>query len=177
MRGYPKHFNSKQDYYNIIRDDLNREKTTEALKGLLSTSRRMEPVWPDGYDPNDPNSEPMEPAGWKEVEDPNGKIFRISFTLDDVNVLIDIVCTVQPFQDKIKEMHALVERGEYFEAERIRGGLTFPAALSAETVKALDNGGELETLLDAEDKDKSLSLLDAAKKHVQDIIDSATGGI
>lgn len=182
MRGFPKYLNSKQDYYNIIRDDLDREKVHEALNLLLATAKRKEPVWPKGYDPvkamEDPNADPVEPVGWEEVDDPNGKIVRLGFTIEDVKTLMDIVLAVRPFEDKLKDLEGLVEKQAFGEAAEMRGALAagMPALLSEQLSKRFGSRGSLKKAITAEDKNTALQIIHDAEKQVESVILTVTGG-
>jgi len=97
MRGIPKRFATKQDYLNILdilKDkkkmqiariiEADKEKFKEHVKALVSTMYRLVPVYPKGYDPEkDMDVQPK----WLKKPDPNGKIFRLGFKLEELKEL------------------------------------------------------------------------------------------
>ncbi|MEW5802662.1 MAG: hypothetical protein AB1847_11240 [bacterium] len=121
MKGYPKYFNSKQDIINVIRADLDPEMTKSALQALLNTAKRREPVWPEGCDPENPETlvdgQPVQPIDWTEVDNPGGSIFLIGLDVTKVNSLIETVDAIQPFLKQLVAMSEMVQNDEIEEIE------------------------------------------------------------
>jgi len=102
MRGFPKVLNSRQDYENIVSDFGYTEKVKRAYQGLLNTaekykfdkelaaeSERTGPV-PE-YKVMTQEEEGTEKiVQFKLVDNPNGKIFRLGFTIEEVQEVIDL---------------------------------------------------------------------------------------
>ena len=101
MRGFPKVLNSRQDYENIVSDFGYTEKVKRAYQGLLNTAEKYEfdkelAAESDRTGPT-PKYKVMtqEEEGtekivqFKLVDNPNGKIFRLGFTVDEVQEVID----------------------------------------------------------------------------------------
>ena len=57
MKGYPKHFATKQDYLNILEFPKFREQCLSDLKSILDTKDDTTLVATTPIDPKDPNSE------------------------------------------------------------------------------------------------------------------------
>jgi hypothetical protein len=106
------------------------------------------------------------------VDDPNGTIFRLGFTVDEVNTLLEVVKAIRPFQDKLRELKELVEEQDYSKAEEMRVSIKVPASLS-ELGEVFDSGGSLEEALSAKDKKTALQVLEDAERQVQDFIENA----
>jgi len=101
MRGFPKVLNSRQDYENIVSDFGYTEKVKRAYQGLLNTaekykfdkelaaeSERTGPA-PE-YKVMTQEEEGTEKiVQFKLVDNPNGKIFRLGFTIEEVQEVID----------------------------------------------------------------------------------------
>jgi len=178
MKGFPKYFNSKEDYLFVVKNDMDREKTIQALNALLATAKRKEPVWPDGYDPDavldNPTAEPVEPVDWKEVDDPNGRIFRLGFTIEEVNTLLEIVKTVRPFQDKLVQLKQLIEEQDYSSAEEMRTSLSaeIPSLLS--DIGLVDMLESLKDALSSRNKTSALQIIENAQGQVENFIKNTT---
>ncbi|RLA91569.1 MAG: hypothetical protein DRG20_00900 [Deltaproteobacteria bacterium] len=116
MRGIPKRFATKQDYLNILdilKDkkkmqiaritEADREKFKEHVKALVNTMYRLVPVYPKGYDPEkDMDVQPK----WLRKPDPNGKIFKLGFTVEELRELgvdEDTLKKIKFYMDKFKE--------------------------------------------------------------------------
>ena len=97
MRGFPKTLNSKKDYQNIIDDFGYGEEVKRAYQGLLNTSKK----WQfdklldskENADTGD-NYKVMEDeerglVQYKLVDNPEGKLFKIGFTIQEVQEVID----------------------------------------------------------------------------------------
>ena len=154
MIGFPKYFNCRRDYYNIIRADIDRGKMAGALQQLLNTATRQEAIWPEGYDPanRDPNVPPVTPVGWETVDNPGGTIFLLGFTLARVRDLMTLILELQPLQDQIIAMADLAKVSDFAGAEFIREGLSLTYAwLPAEITAALQDYGIFETAVIADD--------------------------
>jgi hypothetical protein len=101
MRGFPKVLNSRQDYENIINDFGYTEKVKRAYQGLLNTAEKYEFDKELAAESDRTGTEPeykvmtQEEEGtekivqFKLVGNPNGKIFRLGFTVDEVQEVID----------------------------------------------------------------------------------------
>ena len=101
MRGFPKVLNSRQDYENIISDFGYTAKVKRAYQGLLNTAEKYEfdKELAAESDRTGPAPEykvmTQEEEGtekivqFKLVDNPNGKIFRLGFTIDEVQEVID----------------------------------------------------------------------------------------
>jgi len=101
MRGFPKVLNSRQDYENIVSDFGYTEKVERAYQGLLNTAEKYEfdKELAAESDRTGPAPEykvmTQEEEGtekivqFKLVDNPNGKIFRLGFTIDEVQEVID----------------------------------------------------------------------------------------
>ena len=86
MRGIPKHIATKQDYFNLI--DMGYDIRVQ-LEQLLSTATQRVDVqkYPEGYGEAEYQGEAVEPI-FEEQPDPNGKIFRIGWTVEEVEKLL-----------------------------------------------------------------------------------------
>lgn len=101
MRGFPKVLNSKQDYENVISDFGYTAKVKRAYQGLLNTAKKYEfdKELATESDRTGPSPEykvmTQEEEGeetivqYKLVDNPNGKIFRLGFTVQEVQEVID----------------------------------------------------------------------------------------
>ena len=101
MRGFPKVLNSRQDYENIVSDFGYTEKVKRAYQGLLNTAEKYEFDKELAAESDRTGPEPeykvmtQEEEGtekivqFKLVDNPNGKIFRLGFTVDEVREVID----------------------------------------------------------------------------------------
>jgi hypothetical protein len=102
MRGFPKVLNSRQDYENIISDFGYTAKVKRAYQGLLNTAEKYkfdkelaaesdrtgtEPEYKVMNEQNEDGSEKI--VQFKLVDNPNGKIFRLDFTIDEVEEVIE----------------------------------------------------------------------------------------
>jgi hypothetical protein len=103
MIGFPKYFNSKQDYINMVQawpseyaECGTRAQMIAALDLLLSTATMQRAIWPEGFDPLNPGTEPVQPIGWETVTDPNGSIFRLGCDVDQVTKLKGLVEELDP---------------------------------------------------------------------------------
>ena len=101
MRGFQKVLNSRQDYENIVSDFGYTAKVKRAYQGLLNTAKKYEfdKELAAESDRTGPAPEykvmTQEEEGeekivqFKLVDNPNGKIFRLGFTVDEVQEVID----------------------------------------------------------------------------------------
>lgn len=101
MRGFPKVLNSRQDYENIINDFGYTAKVKRAYQGLLNTAQKYEFDKELAAESDRTGSAPeykvmtQEEEGtekivqYKLVDNPNGKIFKLGFTIDEVQEVID----------------------------------------------------------------------------------------
>jgi len=101
MRGFSKVLNSRQDYENIVSDFGYTEKVKRAYQGLLNTAEKYEfdKELAAESDRTGPAPEykvmTQEEEGtekivqFKLVDNPNGKIFRLGFTVEEVQEVID----------------------------------------------------------------------------------------
>ena len=101
MRGFPKVLNSRQDYENIVSDFGYTEKVKRAYQGLLNTAEKYEFDKELAAESDRTGPEPEykvmteEEEGtekivqFKLVDNSNGKIFRLGFTVDEVQEVID----------------------------------------------------------------------------------------
>lgn len=98
MRGYPHYLNSRQDYINIIDDFGHGELVERAYQGLLNsaTHYQFDKVLEEGEEPTgtEPEYRVMEDevsgrVQYKLVENPNGKIFKLGFTVEEVEEVIE----------------------------------------------------------------------------------------
>ena len=97
MRGYPDYLNSRQDYDNIIEDFGYNEKTKRAYQGLLNSATKWEfDKVLDSEDEADKGDDykvmEEEERGlvqYKRVENENGKIFKLGFTIEEVEEVIE----------------------------------------------------------------------------------------
>jgi len=101
MRGFPKVLNSRQDYENIVSDFGYTEKVKRAYQGLLNTAEKYEFDKELAAESDRTGTEPeykvmtQEEEGtekivqFKLVDNPNGKIFRLGFTIEEVQEVID----------------------------------------------------------------------------------------
>jgi len=101
MRGFPKVLNSRQDYENVVSDFGYTEKVERAYQGLLNTAKKYEFDKELAAESDRTGPEPeykvmtQEEEGtekivqFKLVDNPNGKIFRLGFTVNEVQEVID----------------------------------------------------------------------------------------
>jgi hypothetical protein len=101
MRGFSKVLNSRQDYENVINDFGYTPKVKRAYQGLLNTAKKYEFDKELAAESDRTGPEPeykvmtQEEEGeekivqFKLVDNPNGKIFRLGFTVDEVQEVID----------------------------------------------------------------------------------------
>jgi len=101
MRGFSKVLNSRQDYENIVSDFGYTAKVKRSYQGLLNTAEKYEfdKELAAESDRTGPAPEykvmTQEEEGtekivqFKLVDNPNGKIFRLGFTVDEVQEVID----------------------------------------------------------------------------------------
>ena len=101
MRGFPKVLNSRQDYENIVSDFGYTAKVKRAYQGLLNTAEKYEFDKELAAESERTGPEPeykvmtQEEEGtekivqFKLVDNPNGKIFRLGFTVNEVQEVID----------------------------------------------------------------------------------------
>jgi len=101
MRGFPKVLNSRQDYENIINDFGYTEKVKRVYQGLLNTAEKYEFDKELAAESDRTGPEPeykvmtQEEEGtekivqYKLVNNPDGKIFKLGFTIDEVQEVID----------------------------------------------------------------------------------------
>lgn len=101
MRGFPKVLNSRQDYENVINDFGYTAKVKRAYQGLLNTAQKYEFDKELAAESDRTGPEPdykvmtQEEEGtetivqYKLVDNPNGKIFKLGFTIDEVQEVID----------------------------------------------------------------------------------------
>jgi len=174
MKGYPKYLNTKQDFINVIRDDMDRVKTREHLQALLNTAKRKEPVWPEGYSPGNPpgpEEPPVEPLSWKEVDNPGGAIFLKGFTMDEVKGMVEVVEEILPFRDQILDLKAAVYNEAYADANARRGSLDLESPWLPETVKIALSDTEPLADLEVEEKDAALSEINGILSQIQTVIE------
>lgn len=100
MRGFPKVLNSRQDYENIVSDFGYTEKVKRAYQGLLNTAEKYKFDKELATESDRTGPEPeykvmtQEEEGtetivqYKLVDNPNGKIFRLGFTVQEVQEVI-----------------------------------------------------------------------------------------
>ena len=101
MRGFPKVLNSRQDYENIISDFGYTAKVKRAYQGLLNTAKKYEfdkelAAESDRTSPEpeykvmtQEEDEEEKIVQYKLVNNPDGKIFKLGFTIDEVQEVID----------------------------------------------------------------------------------------
>jgi hypothetical protein len=101
MRGFPKVLNSRQDYENVVNDFGYTAKVKRAYEGLLNTAEKYEfdKELAAESDRTGPAPEykvmTQEEEGkekivqFKLVDNLNGKIFRLGFTVEEVQEVID----------------------------------------------------------------------------------------
>jgi len=101
MRGFSKVLNSRQDYENIVNDFGYTAKVKRAYQGLLNTAKKYEFDKELAAESDRTGPEPeykvmtQEEKGtekivqFKLVDNPNGKIFRLGFTVQEVQEVID----------------------------------------------------------------------------------------
>jgi hypothetical protein len=101
MRGFPKVLNSRQDYENAVNDFGYTAKVKRAYEGLLNTAEKYEfdKELAAESDRTGPAPEykvmTQEEEGkekivqFKLVDNLNGKIFRLGFTVEEVQEVID----------------------------------------------------------------------------------------
>ena len=101
MRGFSKVLNSRQDYENIVNDFGYTAKVKRAYQGLLNTAKKYEFDKELAAESDRTGPEPeykvmtQEEEGtekivqFKLVDNPNGKIFRLGFTIEEVQEVID----------------------------------------------------------------------------------------
>jgi len=101
MRGFPKVLNSRQDYENIVSDFGYTEKVKRAYQGLLNTAEKYEFDKELAAESDRTGPEPEykvmteEEEGtekivqFKLVDNLDGKIFKLGFTIDEVQEVID----------------------------------------------------------------------------------------
>lgn len=97
MKGFPKTLNSKKDYQNIIDDFGYCKEVKRAYKGLLNSTKKwkFDKLLDDKEDANDgDNYKIMEDeerglVQYKLVDNPNGKLFKLGFTKEEVQEVID----------------------------------------------------------------------------------------
>lgn len=145
MKNFPKYFNSKADYLNMLAGwpplYLRVNPTipqlspaaamSAALEALENTAARTVPVWPEGYDPDnpDPQSEPVQPESWTQEPDPNGTVYRIGLNPETVAALREIVTDFDPI---ILQAHAWIGKVDDGEFDTI-------LSEAAATAEALDD--------------------------------------
>lgn len=101
MKGFPKYFNSKEDYLNLLRGwppayAGRSAQMIAAVDRLEGTAFIDQPVWPEGYDPNNPGADPVAPIGTESVPDANGEIYRLGLDLDKTAAIKHLVGSVDP---------------------------------------------------------------------------------
>ena len=101
MRGFSKVLNSRQDYENIVSDFGYTEKVKRAYQGLLNTAEKYEFDKELAAESDRTGPEPEykvmteEEEGtekivqFKLVDNLDGKIFKLGFTIDEVQEVID----------------------------------------------------------------------------------------
>ena len=101
MRGFPKVLNSKKDYENVINDFGYTSKVKRAYQGLLNTAKKYKFDKELAAESDRTGPEPeykvmtQEEEGtetivqYKLVDNPNGKIFKLGFTIDEVQEVIN----------------------------------------------------------------------------------------
>ena len=101
MKNFPKFLNSKQDFLNVIKVFGYTAKVKRAYQGLLNTAKKYEfdKKLTAESDRNGPPPEykvmTQEEEGtetivqYKLVDNPNGKIFKLGFTVEEVQEVID----------------------------------------------------------------------------------------
>lgn len=101
MRGFPKVLNSRQDYENVVSDFGYTAKVKRAYQGLLNTAKKYEFDKELAAESDRTGPEPeykvmtQEEEGtetivqYKLVDNPNSKIFKLGFTVDEVQEVID----------------------------------------------------------------------------------------
>lgn len=118
MKGFPKYFNSRSDYLNLLRDwppayAGRRKQLLAAVARLESTAVIDCPVWPEGYDPNDPGADPVAPIGTESVPDANGEIYRLGFDLKKTEAIKYLVGILDPSIETAEKWQSLVDDGQY----------------------------------------------------------------
>jgi hypothetical protein len=101
MRGFPKVLNSRQDYKNVVNDFGYTAKIKRAYEGLLNTAEKykFDKELAAESDRTGPAPEykvmTQEEEGtetivqYKLVDNPNGKIFKLGFTIDEVQEVVN----------------------------------------------------------------------------------------
>lgn len=102
MRGFPKVLNSREDYDNIVEDFGYTKEVKRAYQGLLNTAKHYvfdrelgADEEPDGPEPEYKVLEEGQEDGstlrtqYKLVENPDGRIFKLGFTVEEVQGVID----------------------------------------------------------------------------------------
>src|SRR5690554_4948302 len=102
MIGFPKKLNSRKDYENIIKDFGYIKDVKRAYQGLLNTSKHYvfdrnltSEEEPDGNEPEykvleeEQEDETMQRVQYKLIENTTGKIFKLGFTIDEVEEVIN----------------------------------------------------------------------------------------
>ena len=101
MRGFPKVLNSRQDYENVVNDFGYTAKVKRAYEGLLNTAEKYEFDKELAAESDLTGPEPeykvmtQEEEGtetivqYKLVDNPNGKIFKLGFTIDEVQEVVN----------------------------------------------------------------------------------------
>jgi hypothetical protein len=148
MIGFPEHLNTKEDYYNMLRDwpplyGDNAERMLVALTNLDATGTIRVPVWPKGYDPDDPKKDPgVQPESWDEVEDPNGKLFRLGMSKGEIQTLISVVGEMDPLIKDSAKMRESLDKGQVDDVSSIdttaaaAAGLPGAASVKTKIAKA-----------------------------------------
>ena len=101
MRGFPKVLNSRQDYENVVNDFGYTAKVKRAYEGLLNTAEKYKFDKELAAESDLTGPEPeykvmtQEEEGkekivqYKLVDNPNGKIFKLGFTIDEVQEVVN----------------------------------------------------------------------------------------
>lgn len=101
MKGFPKVLNSRQDYENIVEDFGYTKKVKRAYQGLLNTAEKYEfdkklaaesdrTGPPPEYKVMTQEEEGTEKiVQYKLVDNPDGKIFKLGFAIDEVEEVIE----------------------------------------------------------------------------------------
>jgi len=151
MIGFPEHLNTKEDYYNMMKDwpplyGDNAERMLDALANLEATATIQVPVWPKDYDPDDPKRDPdVQPESWDAVKDPNGKLFRLGMSEDEIQTLISVVGEMDPLINGSATMRESIDKGRVDDVVSLdttkaaAAGLPGAAGVKTQLAKAAKN--------------------------------------
>ncbi len=126
MKNFPKYFNTKEDYLNMLAgwpplyleieptsQQSNAAQMSDALEMLSGTAVKPVPVWPEGYDPDNPDlqSGPVQPESWIQEPDPNGTIYRLGLNPETVAMMREIVTDLDPIIMMAHEWIGMISDG------------------------------------------------------------------